>query len=225
MILLQICSKICATPPNLPTKAKRRSYVCYCILINNNINIPKNMITILRFFPLIFVALTFQVACYNAPSKETDDFWVLFADTLTQETGYLNLKGDTVMSGKKYAMYFTDTFRNFAIVAMPNGQLTAIDRQEKKLYQVFAFDNVPDPEADGLFRIQEKEKIGFANAKTGEIAIKPQFNAANPFEQGKALVSNDCQMVQEGEYHLCKNGTWFYIDKNGEKLDIPAPKN
>lgn len=183
------------------------------------------MVTIFRLFLLIFAALTFQVACYNAPSTRTADFWVLFVDTLTQETGYLNLKGDTVVSSKKYAMCFTDTFRNFAVVAMPNGQFTAIDRQEKHLYQVFAFDNGPDPEAEGLFRIQEKGKIGFANAKTGEIAIKPQFNAANPFEQGKALVSNDCQMVQEGEYHLCENGTWFYIDKNGKKLDIPAPKN
>ena len=124
---------------------------------------------------------------------------------------------DTIIPFNKYLACFTDTFRNYAIVAT-NENIMAIDRQEKILYEVFLFDNGPDYPAEGLFRIVQNNKIGFADALTGKIVIQPQFTCAYPFEGGKAKVSNNCTIKPEGEHSLWISDTWDYIDKTGKVL-------
>ena len=122
----------------------------------------------------------------------------------------------------KYAVCFTDTFRTYAILLNAQQEFVAIDRKETVLYKVFPFDNGPDYASNGLFRIVENTKIGFADAATGKIVIKPQFSCAFPFENGVAKVSNDCKAEPEGEYTSWISENWYYINTSGEKVDAPA---
>jgi hypothetical protein len=142
-------------------------------------------------------------------------------DTISNDYGYKNIKGEIIIPLGKYSICFTDTFRIYAIVIKPPVGFVAIDRQEKVLFNVFPFDNGPDYAADGLFRILENNKIGYADAETGKIIIKPQYDCAWPFEKGVAKVSKDCNKKTEGEITFWLSDNWFYIDKKGKKVDKP----
>lgn len=155
---------------------------------------------------------------HSQSSIQANDFLVQFNDSTTDGYGYKNANGGIVIPIGKYSMCFTDTFKTYAIVVKPNMGFIGIDRQENILYEVFAFDNGPDEESNGLFRIMENDKVGYANAVTGAIAIKPQFKCARPFEDGVAEVSMDCKTKLEGEHSVCIGGNWFYIDTMGKKV-------
>ena len=150
-----------------------------------------------------------------------DDYWLAFADANSDNYGYADRNGKTVIPLGKYTMCFTDTFRTYAIVLKEQSGFVAIDRQENILYNVFPFDNGPDYVEDGLFRIIENHKIGFADAKTGAVIIKPQFDCAFPFENGKAKVSTDCKSQFRGEHQIWISEKWFYIDKSGRMINRP----
>lgn len=134
------------------------------------------------------------------------------------ESGYVNLAGDTVVPVGKYHYCYTDTLRIFAIVLKKEGGFAAIDRNDSELFEVFGYDNGPDHIVEGLFRIIKNGNIGYAN-KEGEIVIKPQFDCAFPFKNGKAKVSYDCSTVPEGEYSSWESESWFYINKTGKKIN------
>ena len=131
--------------------------------------------------------------------------------------GYVNQRGDTVIPIGKYQYCFFDTVTTYGIVGDTSG-CYAIDQRENRLYEIYWFDNGPDYEQDGLFRIERKGKIGYANTK-GEIVIEPQFACANPFENGRAKVTFDCEREKVGEYTSMKSEDWFYIDKTGRKIE------
>jgi hypothetical protein len=95
------------------------------------------------------------------------------------------------------------------------GKWVIIDSQKKVLYDVFIYDNGPDYPSEGLIRIIENGKIGYADANTYAMVIKPQFDCAFPFDNGKAKVSNKCQTVKEGEYSSWTSEEWTYVDKHG----------
>ena len=97
-----------------------------------------------------------------------------------------------------------------------DGKWVIMNSKKMALYAVFVYDNGPDYAADGLIRVVKNSKIGYADAKTYEIVIEPQFDCAYPFENGKAKVSTKCQTVKEGEYSVWKSDTWQYVDKNGK---------
>ena len=139
-------------------------------------------------------------------------------DEVGVESGYVNLKGDTVIAIGKYHYCYTDTLRNYAIVLKKGGGCIAIDIKEQELFEVFWYDNGPDYIVEGLFRIKKDEKIGYAN-KEGKIIIKPQFDCAFPFKNGKAKVSNSCKTIPVGEYHKWESENWYYIDKEGIKAN------
>ena len=152
---------------------------------------------------------------------ERNDHLVSFTDTTRGEHGYRNQNGDIVIPLGRYSFCFTDTFRTYAVVAKPQFGLVAIDRKENILYKVFPYDNGPDYASDGLFRILENNKIGFADATTGKIVIEPEFDCAFPFENGVARVSVDCRRQSDGEHSTWLSDNWFYIDKAGKKVDKP----
>lgn len=97
-----------------------------------------------------------------------------------------------------------------------DGKWVIMDRNKQTIYEVFLYDNGPDYPSDGLIRVVKNGKIGYADAKTYEIVIAPQFDCAFPFENGKAKVSNQCQTVKEGEYSIWKSDNWQYVDKQGK---------
>lgn len=110
-----------------------------------------------------------------------------------------------------------------ATTAMPltmeqtaDGKWVIMDGQKTALYEVFIYDNGPDYEAEGLIRVVKNGKIGYADAKTYAIVIKPQFDCAYPFENGKAKVSNQCKTVKDGEHSIWESDAWQYMDKQGK---------
>jgi hypothetical protein len=173
--------------------------------------------TFAALFLLVFLS---HCKANQEPSK--DDYWLSFHDAAHSETGYKKPNGDIAIAAGKYPFCFTDTFRNFAIVAHPAQGLVAIDKQEQILYQVFPFDNGPDEPSEGLFRIEMNHKIGFADAKSGKIIINPQYDGAYPFRQGVAKVNIGCQTATDGEHSTWVGGNWFHIDKTGKKAEQPT---
>jgi hypothetical protein len=169
---------------------------------------------------IFFVLLSGSFISYGQ-THQNKDYLVRIDDSIKDEYGYRNLNGDTVIPLGKYALCFTDTFKTFAFVIKPYVGMVAIDRQEKVLYQAFSYDNGPDLISDGLFRIIENSKIGFADALTGKVIIKPQFDCAWPFKNGVAKVSLECTKVPVGEYTTWVSDNWYYIDKSGKKVNKP----
>lgn len=151
--------------------------------------------------------------------SQNNDYLIIFEDTVNYEFGYKNTKGDIVIPAGKYMMCFTDTIKSFGIVHSVDKGLIAIDKNDNFLYQVFNYDNGPDIIADGLFRIIENNKIGYADAVTGKIVIQPQFDCAWEFENGKAKVSNECKTEMMDEYKMWSSENWYYIDKKGNKVE------
>lgn len=157
------------------------------------------------------------------PTAQTDDYLLRINDHENESMGYgyVNMKGDTVIALGKYIMCITDTFRSYAIVMKKDGDFIGIDRAENIIYKVFLFDNGPDYASEGLFRITENNKIGYADATTGAVVIKPQFECAWPFEEGTAKVSNTCTTKNAGEHSTWESDHWFYIDSIGKEVNTP----
>ncbi|MGB0524686.1 MAG: WG repeat-containing protein [Flammeovirgaceae bacterium] len=154
----------------------------------------------------------------SVPTPAADDpFLIRVENEDTGLQGYVNSKGDTVIAMGKYDYCFTDTFKTFAIVASQEG-LIGINRKEKRLFEVFVYDNGPDYVQEGLFRMVKDGKIGFANMD-GKVVIDPQYPCAYAFQDGKAKVALECTSKQDGEYSFWESETWFFIDKQGEKVE------
>ena len=150
---------------------------------------------------------------------KNDDYLLSFQDSISDGCGFKNQKGEVVIPEGKYQMCFTDTFKSYAVVAVPKLGMVAIDRNQNVLYNVFMFDNGPDEPSEGLFRIESDKKIGYADAATGAVVIRPQFDCAFPFEDGQAKVSNKCSVIQEGEHQRWDSKQWYMIDRKGQKVD------
>ncbi|TAE62121.1 MAG: WG repeat-containing protein [Bacteroidetes bacterium] len=92
-----------------------------------------------------------------------------------------------------------------------------VDAQNQERYEVFFYDNGPDAPSEGLYRIVQNGKIGYADASTHAIVIAPQYDYAYPFENGKAKVSTNCQTVKDGEYSTWTSEAWVMIDREGKQ--------
>lgn len=162
--------------------------------------------------------------CSNSSNVSDDGPWTLNCKEDTPEScGYVNEAGDVMIDHGKYSMYFTDTFDDYAIVIKEGEGMVAINKKEEVLYQVFVYDNGPDYPSDGYFRIMKDQKMGYADAQTGEIKIRPAFGAAKPFENNYAPVCPDCGVTQEEAQHSSwANGKWGLIDKNGSIVMEPT---
>src|ERR1700741_5435897 len=99
------------------------------------------------FFSLFSFLFMPALRCQEKKNEKTD-YLLMITDTVNDRYGYINRQGDTIIAPGKYAYCFTDTFRIYAIILQNNG-FYAIDRNENRLYQVFAFDNGPDYVEDG----------------------------------------------------------------------------
>ena len=106
----------------------------------------------------------------------------------------------------------------------------AIDLKENYLFEVYNTspgEPSPDELIDGKIRIVDKQgRLGFANAK-GEIIIKPQFEFATEFSNGKAIIGQSCKKVlwdkhQDGiDNHysiLCDR--YGYINEEGQITEL-----
>lgn len=109
----------------------------------------------------------------------------------------------------------------YFIVKYIDGQgFVAFNKKGDELFVIYPFDNGPDYPSEGLFRIIEDDKIGFANIK-GEIVIPPRFNAVLPFHDKRAAFCDGCRKVHYGEHQAWEGGQWGFIDFKGNEV-IPA---
>jgi hypothetical protein len=152
---------------------------------------------------------------FHARSQTYTGCLIRFEDPLTNTTGYLSEKGDTVIAFGKYEYCFTNKFCAFAIVVDRKRGIVGINRNEEILFNVFVFDNGPDPLSDGLFRIVKNGKTGYANSK-GKIIIPPEYDCAEPFYNGVARVGMGCKTQTNGEHAMWAGGRWFTINRQGK---------
>lgn len=119
--------------------------------------------------------------------------------------GYEDASGKVIIPAGKYPYLFTDVFDKIAFVLLKDKKgVYAIDRSEKILFQVCSFELGPDIISNGLFRIIENGKIGFANMN-GEIVIKPNWGFIFPFQENGLAI-------------FCEKGNWIWIDKEHRKF-------
>ncbi|MBK7871524.1 MAG: WG repeat-containing protein [Saprospiraceae bacterium] len=164
----------------------------------------------------LFSLIAFILCCQNSNDYLIKVYEGEF-DEIGVKSGYINLRGDTVIALGKYYYCYTDTLKNFAVVKKHDGTCIGIDKNDNELYEVYWYDNGPDYIVDGLFRIIKNNKIGYAN-EDGAIIIPPQFECATPFENGKAQVTYNCELVKDGEHTKMESDSWFLIDTKGNKI-------
>ena len=91
-------------------------------------------------------------------------------------------------------------------------------------YSTYRYDNGEDYVQEGIIRIvnDDNGKIGYATAE-GVIIIEPQYAFGYPFANGRAKVTYSGMQKtvadSQGEYHYWQSDEWFYIDKQGNKIE------
>lgn len=87
----------------------------------------------------------------------------------------------------------------------------------KKLVKTHLFDNGADYFSEGLARTIKKNKYGFIN-KNLDTVIKPEYDFAFPFNDGKAIVCIGCVKNKIGEHTEMIDGQWGMIDIRGKTI-------
>jgi hypothetical protein len=171
-----------------------------------------------RICQILLFAISVSASGQARQDDNTDNLYLIIDTTSNERYGYVNTRGDTVIPFNKYRICYTDTFRIMAIVLKEKAGFVGIDRNENVLFEIFPYDNGPDEPSDGLFRIIENGKIGFADLN-GNIVIKPQYGCAFPFENGLAKVSKDCRSIKDGEHTAWTSENWYFIDQKGNSVE------
>jgi len=91
-------------------------------------------------------------------------------------------------------------------------------QQNGKIMRTVMYDNGPDYFSDGLVRTIRDNKYGFMNEKL-DIIVERKFDFAFPFKNGKAKVCMGCVKVYDGEHSTYEGGTFYFINKFGQKID------
>lgn len=135
---------------------------------------------------------------------------------------YVNQKGDTIIPHGQFYRSFADTIITYGMLIEKTEkgyEMIGINQQGQRLYEVHWFDFGPDFMEDGMFRILQNDKIGYADT-TGKIVIPAQFDCAYPFVNGRARVTYKCDKNSEDCTHCPpQSDGWFYIDKKGQKIN------
>jgi hypothetical protein len=171
---------------------------------------------------IVFILSVLITACQPKGGQNeafTNDFLVKTPMEATDGNyGYVNQNGIEIVPIGKYQACFRDTIRTFGSVMTTDNVCMGIDKNGAELYEIYWYDNGPDYIVDNRFRIIQNGKIGYAN-ELGEIVIKPQFQCANAFEDGKARVTNDCKLIKDGEHTITESESWFFINTAGEIIE------
>ena len=111
-------------------------------------------------------------------------------------------------------------YDHFNVKYVPDLGFAAIDSNGNFLFEVFPYDNGPDYPSEGLIRIREDGKVGYADLE-GNIVIPPSFECAYPFQNGVARICEEGTLVMEGEHNTWKEARWGAIDKEGNVIVEP----
>jgi hypothetical protein len=114
----------------------------------------------------------------------------------------LDARGDTIKKLEKheYQIGFTGDFDKFAVFGIKGERdWCAIDIHENILFKIgnFPLEELWSPDnfvEDRIRIIDESHKYGFANTK-GKIVIKPKYELVTQFNNGFAIILEDCHKV------------------------------
>jgi hypothetical protein len=140
--------------------------------------------------------------------KTTGDWREIYS--LVDKKGKLIRQLDTA---KYYVAFNTDQYVHFAVFGIKGVKgWAAIDASEKMLFNVYNT-SFGEPTPDYLFenkiRITDSTGlIGFADNK-GRIIIRPQFEIASSFHNGKAIIGQQCKKIPWGQ-HEDESGCYHY---------------
>lgn len=154
------------------------------------------------------------------------DIWVSFEDKTKQLYGFKDLQGNITVS-PKYWLCETDTFRTIAFVGIEHEGWVCIDKKLNKLFKPFIYDNGIDFFQNGLIRIEENKKVGFADMN-GKIVIQPTYDFVLPFDKNfTAFYSGGKYECMEKEITNCEHfhwtgGLWGFINRNNDTLIQPT---
>jgi hypothetical protein len=140
---------------------------------------------------------------------------IRFQDRKTGRFGFRNKKGAIVIPARFGQAYeFNEHGVAAAIEEGTPAHLLFIDVKGHALAEAFAFDNGPDYFSDGRARIVAGGKVGFLE-RTGKMAVAPQYDFAEPFCRGQALVCMGCTKLVADEHTRWVGGRWGLIDSAG----------
>jgi hypothetical protein len=170
-------------------------------------------------FRMCLLLLPLAACQPTAPASLTDAPLRLVMHPTSDAYAYVAATGDTVIPFGRYPMAATERFDQLALVLKPGVGWVGINRREQVLFKAFVFDNGPDYPAQGLMRIvNDANLIGFADTATGRVVLPPRYEAAFPFENGRARVGRHCQLETDGEHSSWYCAEWYYIDRQGHPL-------
>jgi len=112
------------------------------------------------------------------------------------------------------------SYENFDVRYIPELGFAAIDKTGQFLFEVFPYDNGPDYPSEGLIRIRENGKIGFAGLD-GTIVIPPIYDCAYPFSDGTAIICKEGTVEEDGEQSTWTAARWGAIDLSGKIVVEP----
>lgn len=195
----------------------------------------------MKYF-LALILLCGTSVCYSQKKKDKNCL-VAFSDATSGETlyGYKSMKGRIVIPAK-FLLAGSDTFCKMAFVYDQKDGWQGINTKGQRMLTPYIFDNGPDYVEQGVFRIVEQGKIGFATPD-GDIVIPAQFDFVTPFdEQGYARYfiggervylqhSSLGRMSSEAEAPLVMDHYWVwggdiieagFVDLKGQRTTTPT---
>lgn len=173
------------------------------------------LISPLRFSWLLLFALL--AACQ--PPLPTSGPLRLVMRPADDACAYVTARGDTVIPFGRYPLCGTERFDRLALVVKPGVGWVGINRQEQVLFKAFIFDSGPDYPAEGVMRIVGPTGLlGYADTATGRVVLPPRYEAAFPFDSGRAQVGRHCRLETDGEHSWWSCAEWTYINHQGQPL-------
>ena len=174
-----------------------------------------------------FITLSIIILSTITSFAQEEEVLIYKYDTIADKgIGFVNSKGEIVIPGDRFGHVY-ENLDKITFVLFKDGPkgIYAINRKGEPLFEVYCFDNGPDYVKEGLFRIIENDKMGFANMD-GEVVIKPQFDFVWPFQKcGYAIFKTGGKKViydTHNNYSTWKGGKWGIINKKGEIVLPPT---
>lgn len=133
----------------------------------------------------LYILLLLLLAGTHTFRQPCNDYWLWYSETDSlgnERHGYKTATGEIAIPAK-YMNVYTDTMYCMAIVMTADWKMVCIDRNDSILCHPFIFDNGPDYVSEGVFRIIENKKMGFADIN-GNIVIPPVFDFVGSFGEG-----------------------------------------
>ena len=134
-------------------------------------------------------------------------------DSTSTRYGFKNKTGKVVVE-PQFIFALEPHCRNLLFGVTDSG-LIAINTKGEFLFKAYPFDNGPDYFSNGLTRVVRDNRIGYAN-KEGKIVVPPTFLYAEPFNNGRAKVSQVERHTQH-DPKICNHyhETYDFVNKRG----------